>query len=225
MKPVRQQGSKRRVAVPAAPKRGPGRPRGTREAVGRDAIVAAARKLLEKRPPHEVTFALIARKAGVDPALVRYYFADRELLMLAAIESLLKDSDPRGPATAPPADQLGAYLSNILEFSRRNRYMQRLMIEGGAAARSAKVRARVRELNADAVRYLSDLLRLESGRPGDAPLDAMFLIGMCEFFAAAQPMIAPLAPRRMSPGTLARRYEAFLRELLLDGLRARLAAG
>jgi AcrR family transcriptional regulator len=190
--------------------------------------VAAARQLLEKQPPHEVTIALIARKAGVDPALVRYYFANRERLLLAVIEQLIEHGDPRGPADSPPVEQLTSYLSNMLGFSRRVRSMQRLMVEECAVAKTPEVRARILELNARAVGYFAALLRNDGGADADLPPDAVFLhvaiIGMCEFFAAAQPMILPLAPKGTSPAEFARLYESFIRDLVLDGVRSRLAA-
>jgi hypothetical protein len=47
------------------------------------------------------------------------------------------------------------------------------------------------------------------------------VIGLCEFFAAAQAMILPLAPKHLDANELARRYETFIRQLVLDGVRAR----
>ena len=72
-------------------KRKRGRPQSVHGKVGREAIVVAARQLIEKMRPHQVTIALIAREAGVDPALVRYYFTNRELLLLAVVENILAD--------------------------------------------------------------------------------------------------------------------------------------
>jgi AcrR family transcriptional regulator len=226
MKRVRDPKPKRRQSAPPAARRSRGRPRGGKAAVGREAIVTAARQLLEKLPPHRATIALIARQAGVDPALVRYYFANRERLLLAVIEQLIAEGDPRGPADRPAVEQLTAYLSNMLGFSRRVRSMQRLMVEECAAAKTPEVRDRVRELNARAVGYLATLLQIGDPEDREVPADAVFLqvaiIGMCEFFAAAQPMILPLAPKGTSPAEFARLYEQFIRGLLLDGVRARL---
>src|SRR6185369_10441269 len=80
---------RKKTAVAPRQKRTRGRPKSGREAVGREAIVVAARQLLDKLPAHAVPNVLIARKAGVDPALVRYYFANREELLFAVIEHIL----------------------------------------------------------------------------------------------------------------------------------------
>lgn len=220
--------ARRRPAAATRKKRSRGRPRSEERTVGRDAIVAAAARLLEKLPPHQVPNVLIARKAGVDPALVRYYFGNREELMIAVVEHILATWAASHPSPDVPApERLSAHVADMLEFSCRVRSMQRLMIDGCAEAKTPSVRARVRELNAAAVRGYARFLHLE-GEAADASPDPLFMhvaiIGLCEFFAAAQAMILPLAPKHIGATELADRYEAFIRALVLDGLRARLAA-
>ncbi|MET0292308.1 MAG: TetR/AcrR family transcriptional regulator [Steroidobacteraceae bacterium] len=207
-----------------ASKRKRGRPRATSGKGKRDAIVKAARNLLEAMRPHRVTMVLIARKAGVDPALLRYYFKSREYLLLAVVESILADWAAHPSPDLPPAEQLSAHLANMLEFSRNVRSMQRLLVEECAESKSSAVRARVKELSAQVVEQLAGLLR-----PGKSPVrspDALFLhiamIGICEFYAASQAVILPLAPKGMSTNDLAARYQTFINDLVLDGVRSRL---
>src|SRR5581483_5205572 len=84
-----------------------GRPFASEETAGRAGIVAAARRLLEDLPPHRVTVVMIAREAGVDPAMVRYYFASREELFLAVTENIvLTWVAGHPPPVAPPAERL-----------------------------------------------------------------------------------------------------------------------
>src|SRR6186997_889746 len=182
--------ARKKATTPPRQKRSRGRPRSGRSAVGREAIVVAARQLLDKLPPHEVPNVLIARKAGVDPALVRYYFSNRAELLLAVVEHILANWAASHPdPDAPPAERLSGHVADMLEFSRRMRPMQRLMIDELAEAKSASVRARVRELNAGAVKYYAQFLRAGSDK-ADASPESLFMhvavIGLCEFFAAAQ---------------------------------------
>ena len=69
-----------------------------------------------------------------------------------------------------------------------------------------------------------EFLHLE-GSEADASPDPLFMhiavIGLCEFFAAAQAMILPLAPKHLDAKELAQRYELFIRKLVLDGMRTR----
>jgi TetR/AcrR family transcriptional regulator len=217
--------SRKKPPAATRQKRTRGRPRSGLKAVGREAIVVAARQLLDKLPPHEVPNVLIARKAGVDPALVRYYFANREELLFAVIEHILATWEATHPAPdAPPAEKLSALVADMFDFSCRVRSMQRLMVEEIAKAKSPAVRARVRELNAGAVRKYAQLLHLD-GPESDSSPDPLFahiaVIGLCEFFAAAQAMVLPLAPKHLNATELAHRYELFIRKLVLDGLRSR----
>jgi TetR/AcrR family transcriptional regulator len=226
---------KRKASAPVARKKAPtatarqkrsrGRPGANDGGVGREAIVSAARQLLEKLPPHQVPTVLIARKAGVDPALVRYYFRNRDELLFAVIEHIIGNWAAKHPLPdAPPAEKLSAHIANMFDFSCRMRSMQRLMIDA-CEAKSPAVRARVRELNAGALRAYGQFFPLE-GNKAESSLDPLFIyvavIGMCEFFAAAQAMILPLAPKELDATELAQRYETFISKLVLDGLRSRM---
>jgi AcrR family transcriptional regulator len=211
--------------APARTRRSRGRPSASKGIVGRHSIIVAARQLLEKMSPHQVTMALIARKAGVDPALVRYYFADREVLLFAVVENILADWAPRPPSGTAPADQLATHVANMLEFSSRVRSMQRLMVEECAVAKSPSVRARVRELNAHAIEHFAKMLRPEgdvAARFSEALFLHVAVIGMCEFFAAAQAMILPLAPKNLDATQVAAQYQDFMQSLVLDGIRKHL---
>lgn len=213
-------------AVATKPRRSRGRPRSKEGAVGPEAIVAAARKLLDKLPPHEVTISLIARSAGVDPALVRYYFSTREELLLAVIEDILatwKFSRPQ--PSAGPVVKLTAVIRDIADFALNVRSMQRLMIEECAGSKVPEVRRRVRELNTGVVSRWALMLHAEKEEGASHSTDPLFMhisiIGMCEFFAAAQNMIMPLVPAGMSSKELAERYKEFIVRLVLDGMRAK----
>ena len=214
---------------PAKPRRSRGRPRAKQGAVGREAIVASARKLLDRLPPHKATISSIARAAGVDPALVRYYFSSREELLLAVIEDTLanwKFTHP--PVSSGPAAKLAGIVRDMLDFALNVRSMQRLMIDECAGAKSAEVRRRVREMNAGTLSRYALLLHSEShsGKKSEvSATDPLFMhvaiIGMCEFFAAAQPMIRPLVPDSIDNDELTTRYKDFIERLVLDGLRSR----
>ena len=65
---------------------------------------------------------------------------------------------------APPAERLSVHVADMFDFSCRVRSMQRLMVDDCAESKSPAVRARVRELNAVAVRKYAQFLHLEGGR-------------------------------------------------------------
>jgi TetR/AcrR family transcriptional regulator len=102
--------------------------------------------------------------------------------------------------------------------------MQRLMIDECAEAKSPQVRRRALELNARAVQRFAKLFDQQRAEPLES-VDPLFvyvaIIGMSEFFAAAQSMIVPLLPQKVSASELAERYKRFLVKMVLDGLRPR----
>jgi TetR/AcrR family transcriptional regulator len=102
--------------------------------------------------------------------------------------------------------------------------MQRLMIDECAEAKSPQVRHRALELNSLAVQAYARLFDQKQAEPLE-PADPLFVyvavIGMSEFFAAAQSMIVPLLPQKISASELAERYKRFLVKMVLDGLRPR----
>jgi hypothetical protein len=75
------------------------------------------------------------------------------------------------------------------------------------------------------VRAYAQFLHLEGAEAESSP-DPLFthiaVIGLCEFFSAAQAMILPLAPKDLDAAELAKRYKTFICHLVLDGLRSRL---
>ena len=212
-------------STPTHRRRKRGRPHASQETVGREGIVASARKLLETLPSHRVTIVMIARNAGVDPAMVRYYFASREELLIAVVENILATwGASRTPPQGTPAEQLEGWVRGMVDFARNTRSMQRLMLEECAEAKSPTVRKRVRELNAAAIAGYAKLLdphEREPLGPADPLLLYVAIIGMAEFFASAQPMILPLLPGKMSPEALAERYKEFVVGMVLNGLKPR----
>lgn len=207
-------------------KRKRGRPQASEEGVGREGIIAAARALIETLLPHRVTIVKIAAKAGVDPALVRYYFSSREELFLAVAENIVTcwGAAHQPPAHATPAEKLATVVGQMVDFARTVRSMQRLMIDECAEAKSPHVRQRILELNSLAVQGYARLFDQKQAEPLEA-VDPLFayvaVIGMSEFFAAAQSMIMPLLPQKISADELAERYKRFLVNMILEGLRPR----
>jgi hypothetical protein len=77
-------------------KRSQGRPtRNSKSAVGRDELIEATRRLLGEKPPSEIGRLDVARKADVDPALIRYYFGNLGNLMTEVTAMLTREMHGR----------------------------------------------------------------------------------------------------------------------------------
>jgi AcrR family transcriptional regulator len=215
------------MAETKSSKRKQGRPVGADAGVGREGVLAAATRLLQTLPPAQVTIVAVAREAGVDPALIRYYFTNREALLFEAVKQFAGHDSER-PSTEPALEALQEHIRRTFRFTRSAKYMQRLMIEELDCASSPDVLEQVREWNRDPVEFY-DAIRAADGGKDLADFDPLFLhlavIGISDFFVTGVPLIRLLVPPETDMAELGTRYEAFVTRLLLDGLRARAGEG
>ncbi len=217
--------AKRRGSAQQQPKRNPGRPNASDAVDAKESILRATIGLLKDRLPAQVTNTMIAREAGADPALIRYYFGDRSSLFLAVAQELMKTGREPPPAAPMDAEQFLKWrVGGTLRFARKARSMQRLMVDELAESSSPEVREAVRDMNAGLVTLYSEILDNQIGEE-IADVDPLFLhvaiLGVCEFFTSAQSVILPLSEPGTEGDQLAERYQAFVVDLLLNGLRKR----
>lgn len=206
-------------------RRGKGRPVGSGEGVGRDSLIAAAKKLLQELTPAQVTIAAIAREAGADPALVRYYFGSREALLLEVTQQITMQAETESaPAGLDPAAGLEDLIHRTFRFTRSARYMQRLMAEELSNVRSPEVREKLREWQRMPVDAYQELRERDGGAhlTDFTPLFVhLAVIGISDFFHSGEEVVKMLVPEGTDLAELEREYEAFIPRLLLDGLRKR----
>ena len=200
-----------------------GRPVAAEAGVGRDGVLAAAVSLLRTLPPAQVSIVAVAREAGVDPALVRYYFKNREALLFEAVKQMVA-SDEREAKLEPPVPALEEHIRRTFRFTRSAKYMQRLMIEELDCASSPDVLEQVRQWNRGPVEVY-DAIQAHDGKDELTDFDPLFLhlavIGISDFFVSGAPLIRLLVPPDTDMEELGTKYEAFVTRLLLNGLRRR----
>jgi AcrR family transcriptional regulator len=206
-------------------RRGKGRPVGSGDGVGRDALLQATQKLLQELPPAQVTIAAIARSAGADPALVRYYFGSREALLFEVAQRIAGNVDMQDELGGLDAEaRLESLIHRTFAFTRSARYMQRLMAEELSNARSPEIREQLREWQQMPVEAYRELRESdETGKLTDfTPLFLhLAVMGISDFFHSAEEVVKMLVPEGTDLAALEREYEAFIPRLLLDGLRRR----
>src|SRR5579863_9660691 len=100
-------------------KRRQGRPQKSEPTSGRETLIRATRELMKKIPAAKITRLDIARTAGFDPALVRYYFGGKSKLIEAAAlqaSAELRDRQTANFAKAKtPHDKIAARIAGLLE--------------------------------------------------------------------------------------------------------------
>ena len=157
--------------------------------------------------------------------MIRYYFGDRSCLFLAASEELVKSVRDSPPQTPMDAERFLEWrIGGTLRLARLARSMQRLMVDELAESNSPEVREAVRKRNAGVVASYSEVLKSQIGDE-IVDVDPVFLhvaiLGVCEFFTAAQSVVMPLTAPGSDPARVAERYQDFVVDLFLNGLRKR----
>ena len=213
----------------AAPlQRAQGRPRADQNNVGREALVTAARTFLATTSPSQINRLEIARAAGVDPGLIRYYFGNKDELLAEAMERIareLRASTSAALASATdetPRDRFAVMLRSLFDMMVTHPNYHQLIVEQIVHAKSPRARALRRELTAGFQRRLKELVA-DGQKSGDfGPVDTRLLeialIGMCEFFSSAWPVLEEMFGADASRANVIERYGTFIAEFAVKGI-------
>jgi AcrR family transcriptional regulator len=184
------------------PIRRQGRPRRSEAAVGKEAIVEAARKLLRQVPPAKITRLAVARAAGVDPNLVRYYFGDMTELLSNVVEAIVATMRGKLEISVAnpdlsPAEKLRQRVRILLDTFVENPHFHQLFVELVLYRDKSSVKHLRRSIVERSLSELEGLL----AEVGATDLDPRFvyisLFGILEFFVTAQPILEVLYPKHV----------------------------
>lgn len=195
-----------------ARKRKPGRPGGDFDA--REALLQAASELFAARGTDAVSVRQLAKAAGVTPAMINYYFDNKQGLMRAVLErgldrilDIVREvaAQHDGPVTTSFIDH---YIRAINEDPSLPQLMVREVLSGSAEYQQVIAeRFARRALELMPPRLAEDIA---AGRLRD-DLDPRFtmlsLVGMCIFPFIAAPLLQPL---------LGYRFDEAFADMLVD---------
>jgi AcrR family transcriptional regulator len=193
--------------------------------VGRDALIAATRELMKSVPPGQITRLDIARAAGVDPALIRYYFGDKSALLVAAVLQAgteLRERQVRGYAEGTSVrDKIRRRIFILLEMLYQDPSLHHLIIERIIHSKSKQAR----QLRHDLVYRTCDELAavidegVAAGEFRRVDHRHLFLatVGACSFPMAERALFAELMGGPTTEAQL-QAYAEFVSDVFLDGL-------
>jgi len=226
LKPERGQ----RVLVKAGkPRRKQGRPNKRAPAVGPEVLIAAARELMKSMPPGQITRLDIARAAGVDPALIRYYFGDKSALLVAAVLQAgteLRERQARGYAEGTSArDKIRRRIFILLETLYQDPSLHHLIIERIIHSRSKAARRLRHDLVYRGCDELAAVIEEGVAAGGFRHVDHRHLflatVGACSFPMAERALFEELMGGPITEVDL-RAYADFVSSVFLDGLVRRI---
>jgi AcrR family transcriptional regulator len=207
-----------------------GRP-STSGAVGKEAILAAARETLKTVPPGEITFQQVALLAGIDKRLIRYYFGQMpDLLKVVAIqvtEELRNRFIASNIHDGSVRDRLRLRISIFWDFFGSNPHYHRLVVDYlfntvGPERDTALGRFR------HSIGELQNLLGGENASGQAYPLDARFIhisiAAICEFMFSAKPIFTALFGNEVDSPAFKDRFCDFVTDLVMGSAGTYVAA-
>jgi len=208
-------------------RRGQGRPRISDGVAGADQLLFAARRLLVSTHPDQMTQVMVAKEAGVDSRLVRYYFGSMDNLLFDLAKSLIKDIDARMLAASNVEgtvfDKLKERIRVLLRFYIEFPMFWPLIMEYVYLSEEEEATNLRRTYNkASYIRLENILLKGVDEklirREVDPRLLYLQLIGACEIFVTGKP-ISDILFSRYEQDDLEENYAHFLADIVVRGLR------
>jgi AcrR family transcriptional regulator len=206
-------------------KRSPGRPVTGVDGDARERLLTAATELFARQGVAATTFAAIAKRAGLTPAMMHYYFKDRDHLLDCVVEEKIAPMiasvwSPVDPDAAP-AEMLRGVVERVVAGIERmpwipSTWMREVLNEGGL------LRGRVlRKLPFDKVRVVSEAVaRAQAKGEIQTDLDPVLIVfsmlGLVMMHLAAAPFFADVFHRREPDAQAIGRH---ITELLRQGLQ------
>lgn len=208
------------IHTPHKPKRSPGRPLAGVDGDAREHLLTAATELFAMQGVAATTFAAIAKRAGLTPAMMHYYFKDRDHLLDCVSQEkiaplLASVWNPVTPGAAPGVLMRGVVARLVAGIERMpwipSTWMREVLNEGGL------LRSRVlRELPFDKVRLLSAAVaRAQSKGEIQPDLDPVLIVfsmlGLVMMHLATAPFFAEVFDRKEpKPQAIGRHIAALL---------------
>jgi len=228
--PTRDLARKRAKAPRGEEKRrnGRGRPAAGEDDVGRESLLAVTREILRTTPPETVTRLMIARKANVDPGLIRYYFGTVSHLIAEVVvgthlrirESVLDIVATREPVEALRT-RLGLLIDLFIEYPFHHRLIRQVMYGADSKSEHAEWIVSLRSSVEETAALIDMGVQENIFRAVDPRLLQLALIGVAEFFGGNAEIVHDVFERKETIFTMRDRYVDFLAELFLHGLYKR----
>jgi AcrR family transcriptional regulator len=170
----------------------------------------------------------IARAAGVDPALIRYYFGDKSKLLVAAVLQAgaeLRERQARAFAEETSVrERIRRRIFVLLEMLYRDPSLHHLIIERIIHSKSHEARQLRHDMVHGTCKQLAAVINegVAKGKLRRVDPRHLFLaiVGACSFPMGERALFEELMGRSTTQADL-HAYARFLSEMFLDGLSAR----
>lgn len=211
--------------VQAVVKRLQGRPVRGEGDVGRDRLIDAARTLLRSGGGSDLSRKAVAEIAGVTPALISYYFPEKNSLVSAAVRPVIEQRlaqldailDAPGSRAAKLRDLIALFIGfNAAEGSLLDCYIALCKTDEAGRSKKPRLHAARRRLT----EFYNQGVEAGEWRPLDADLFFLALWGMCKCVAQAKAYPGLLDSGRDAAEPLGHEIDLVL-DLAVSGMQRR----
>jgi AcrR family transcriptional regulator len=193
----------------------------------RERLLDTASRLMSDRHSIDVSLSEIAQHSGLNSALVKYYFGNKEGLLLALVEreaaAALQGFRALLRQELSPTQKLRRHIAGIINNFFRTPYLNRLLhsLLDDRQSRSAR---QVNRIFVQPVLELQRKLLAEGTKAGEfKPVDPMLfyvsVLGACDHLFNARYAVRPLAGHNGVGDELRERYIAHVCDIFIHGLR------
>jgi len=186
--------------------------------------------LLRKLPPSRITRSEVARLAGVDPSLARYYFRDGHSMLLAVAEHLTEQFSDRverylAASDRTPEAMLRARIISLMALQVEFPYFHQLIAQEVMESEDTTARRLMQKLTDNGMRAYqainSDGVKAGTMRAVDGQQLFLAIVGMCEAFVTGMPMLRFARGEAVDIKSESLLYQEFICDLVLRGLLKR----
>jgi len=205
-----------------------GRPTEVDAVVGREALIEVTRQVLRTTPPGNVTRLQIAKAAGVDPALIRYYFGTVPHLIaevVVATHNEIAEAMRETLAIGQPEEWLRVRVARLLDLFLANPYHNQLIRHVIYETPGSREHQEWLESLRQSIDVTEQQIRQGAAaghlRPVDPRYLHLVLLGLTEFYGHNGPIVNDILGNGETNITQKERYVDFVADLLQNGLRSR----
>jgi AcrR family transcriptional regulator len=189
-------------------------------------LLKAAGELMTERNSIDISLSELARKSGINAALVKYHFGNKDGLLLALLardsQSEIENLDYLLRQPISPTEKLKLHIAGIIKAYHRfpylNRLIHRLLYESNETAAKEVSRFFARPVFEFQRRVLDEGVEAGEFRKVDPMLFYVSLIGACDHLFHGRTAMSPALGIGGVTDEVRRRYVAHMTELICGGI-------
>jgi AcrR family transcriptional regulator len=189
-------------------------------------LLKAAGELMIERNSIDISLSELAKKSGINAALVKYHFGNKEGLLMALLardsQSEIDNLDYLMRQPIAPTEKLKLHIGGIIRAYHRfpylNRLIHRLLYESSEKSAKEVARLFAKPVFEFQRRLLEDGVEAGEFRKVDPMMFYISLIGACDHLFHGRTAMSPALGAGGVTDEVRRRYVAHMTELICGGI-------